>query len=33
VRWSASAADSDARDLADYLAERVDLLIHPPEGA
>jgi hypothetical protein len=33
VRWSASAADADARDLADYLAERVDLLIHPPEGA
>ena len=33
VRWSAAAADADARDFAEYLAERVDLLAHPPDGA
>ena len=33
VRWSATAADADARDFGGYLAERVDLLAHPPEGA
>jgi len=32
VRWSAAAADADARDFAGYLSERVDLLAHPPEG-
>ncbi|MGO4534723.1 hypothetical protein [Leifsonia sp. 2MCAF36] len=33
VRWSATAADSDARDFVGYMAERVDLVAHPPEGA
>lgn len=33
VRWSLSAPDDAARDLAPYLAERVDLLLHPPQGA
>ena len=33
VRWSVSAPDDAARDLDAYLAERVDLLIHPPRGA
>lgn len=33
VRWSVSAGDDVARDLAPYLAERVDLLLHPPQGA
>ncbi|WP_431219410.1 hypothetical protein [Leifsonia xyli] len=33
VRWSPAAADADARDFGGYLAERVDLLAHPPEGA
>jgi hypothetical protein len=33
VRWSAAAADADARDFGSYLAERVDLLAHPPDGA
>lgn len=33
VRWSVSAPDDAARDLDAYLAERVDLLRHPPEGA
>jgi hypothetical protein len=33
VRWSAAADDAHARDLGGYLAERVDLLAHPPEGA
>jgi hypothetical protein len=33
VRWSASAPDSAALPFQDYLAERVDLLEHPPEGA
>lgn len=31
VRWSATAAQHV--DFADYLAERVDLLTNPPEGA
>lgn len=33
VRWSVSAGDDAARDLAPYLTERVDLLLHPPQGA
>lgn len=33
VRWSHAADDATARDFAGYLAERVDLLAHPPEGA
>lgn len=33
VRWSAAASDADARDFDGYLAERVDLLAHPPDGA
>jgi hypothetical protein len=33
VRWSVSAPEDAARDLAPYLAERVDLLLHPPQGA
>ncbi|WP_375388833.1 hypothetical protein [uncultured Amnibacterium sp.] len=33
VRWSVSAGDDAARDLEAYLAERVDLLLHPPQGA
>ena len=33
VRWSVSAGDDAARDLAPYLAERADLLLHPPQGA
>jgi len=33
VRWSAAASDADARDFEGYLAERVDLLAHPPDGA
>ena len=33
VRWSVSAADESARDLEPYLAERVELLLHPPQGA
>ncbi|SEB15141.1 hypothetical protein [Leifsonia sp. 21MFCrub1.1] len=33
VRWSPSAGDAGARGFEAYLAERVDLLAHPPEGA
>jgi hypothetical protein len=33
VRWSAAAGDANAREFIPYLAERVDLLAHPPEGA
>lgn len=33
VRWSVSASDDAARDLAPYLAERVALLLDPPQGA
>lgn len=33
VRWSVSAPDEAARPLAAYLDERVDLLLHPPQGA
>ena len=33
VRWSLSASDDAARDLEPYLAERVDLVLHPPQGA
>ncbi|MFD1722802.1 hypothetical protein [Amnibacterium endophyticum] len=32
VRWSVSAPEDAARDLAPYLAERVELLLHPPDG-
>jgi hypothetical protein len=33
VRWSASLGDDAAVPFAPYLTERVDLLLHPPEGA
>jgi len=33
VRWSAAANDADAREFGGYLAERVYLLAHPPDGA
>lgn len=33
VRWSRSAGDDAARDLEPYLAERVGLLLDPPQGA
>lgn len=33
VRWSRTAPDADAPLFSDYLAERVDLLLNPPEGA
>ena len=33
VRWSVSAGDDAARPLGAYLDERVDLLLHPPQGA
>lgn len=33
VRWNASLDDSAAADFDRYVAERVDLLLHPPEGA
>lgn len=33
VRWSAAAGDGAAREFGAYLAERVDLAAHPPEGA
>ncbi|MGO4301700.1 hypothetical protein [Leifsonia sp. RAF41] len=33
VRWSATAHDADAREFGGYLAERVELLSHPPDGA
>ena len=33
VRWSASLGDDAAAPFAPYLAERVELLLHPPEGA
>lgn len=33
VRWSLSAGDDAARALEPYLAERVSLLIDPPQGA
>lgn len=33
VRWSATAGDADAVDLASYLADRVELLADPPAGA
>lgn len=33
VRWSVSAGDDAARDLQAYLDERVELLLHPPQGA
>lgn len=33
VRWRAGAPLDGAQTLAAYLAERVDLLVHPPQGA
>jgi hypothetical protein len=33
VRWSATATDDAAIPFEKYLAERVELLIHPPEGS
>lgn len=33
VRWSPTAGDDAAIPLADYLADRVELLVHPPQGA
>ena len=33
VRWSVSAGDDAARELAPYLAERTGLLLEPPQGA
>lgn len=33
VRWSATAGDDAAVPFAAYLAERAELLSHPPEGA
>jgi hypothetical protein len=33
VRWSVSAGPAAARDLEPYLAERVSLLLDPPQGA
>ncbi|HEY0375013.1 MAG TPA: hypothetical protein VGC94_09470 [Amnibacterium sp.] len=33
VRWSASLGDDAAAPFEPYLRERVDLLLHPPEGA
>jgi hypothetical protein len=33
VRWSASAPDDAAAPFERYLAERADLLLHPPERA
>lgn len=33
VRWSAAADDSSAVPFERYLAERADLLLHPPERA
>jgi hypothetical protein len=33
VRWSVSAPDEAAAGLEPYLRERVDLLLHPPQGA
>ena len=33
VRWSASLGDDAATPFVPYLTERVELLLHPPEGA
>ena len=33
VRWSLSAGDDAARDLEPYLAERISLVLEPPQGA
>jgi hypothetical protein len=33
VRWSASLGDDAAAPFAPYLTERVELLLHPPQGA
>lgn len=32
VRWSTTATDDAAIELADYLTDRSDLLLEPPEG-
>ncbi|MFZ7086849.1 hypothetical protein [Curtobacterium sp. RRHDQ10] len=33
VRWSPTASDDAAVPLTDYLTDRVELLVHPPQGA
>lgn len=33
VRWSSHIADDEAMPIERYLAERVDLVLHPPGGA
>ncbi len=33
VRWSPGVADESAQPFDRYVAERVDLLVHPPQGA
>jgi len=33
VRWRAGAADDDAVLITDYMAERFELLLNPPQGA
>lgn len=33
VRWSGAADDDAAVEFAAYLADRIDLLVNPPEGA
>lgn len=33
VSWNATRAPESLRPFADYLRERVDLAVHPPEGA
>jgi len=33
VRWSHAFGDASAMPLDDYLRDRVELLVHPPEGA
>lgn len=33
VRWSPAVDDADAQPFEAYLSERLDLLLHPPEGA
>ncbi|KQO60358.1 hypothetical protein ASF23_14140 [Curtobacterium sp. Leaf261] len=33
VRWSPTAGNDGAIPLQDYLADRVELLVHPPQGA
>ena len=33
VRWRTGASDDDAVSVADYMTERLELLLNPPEGA